>query len=278
MEKMRRSERIAAITKTLLERPRQLFSLNHFTELLLSAKSNISEDLGIIDETLKSLGLGQLETISGAAGGVKYVPGLRGELSLEFLNQLCGKLTNPERILPGGFIYMNDLIFDPYISSKLGEVFATRFSQLTPDYIITVETKGIPLALMTAHSFSVPLVIIRDNSNVSEGSSVSINYVSGSTRQIHTMSLSRRALPEHAKVLIIDDFMKAGGTARGMMDLMAEFNAQVLGIGVFIGTVEPRTKLVDNYVSLLELERVDGLTREVIIRPSQTLRLKTKEV
>jgi len=269
MEKMRRSERIAAITKILLERPHYLFSLNYFTELFTSAKSNISEDLAIIDETFKSLGLGQLETISGAAGGVRYVPGLRTEIILDFLNQLCSKLANPERILPGGFVYMNDIIFDPYTSAKLGEIFATRFSHLKPDYIITVETKGIPLALTTAHSFSVPLVIIRDNSKVSEGSSVNINYVSGSTRRIHTMSLSRRALPEHAKVLIIDDFMKAGGTARGMMDLMAEFNAQVLGIGVFIGTVEPQTKLVDDYVSLLELERVDELTREVIIRPSR---------
>jgi purine operon repressor len=32
------------------------------------------------------------------------------------------------------------------------------------------------------------------------------------------MSLARRALKEGSRVLIIDDFMKAGGTVQGMRD------------------------------------------------------------
>ena len=33
--------------------------------------------------------------------------------------------------------------------------------------------------------------------------------------------------------LIIDDFMKAGGTFNGMISLLEEFKATVAGIGVF---------------------------------------------
>jgi len=86
----------------------------------------------------------------------------------------------------------------------------TRFASLAPDYIMTVETKGIPLAFATARAANLPLVTVRRGSKVTEGSSVSINYVSGSTHRIQTMSLPRRAIPSGAKVLIIDDFMKAG--------------------------------------------------------------------
>lgn len=69
-------------------------------------------------------------------------------------------------------------------------------------------------------------------------------------------------------MLIIDDFMKAGGTARGLVDLMEEFGAKVVGMGVLIATAEPSQKLVKEYTSLAVLERVDEERREVVVRPS----------
>lgn len=95
-----------------------------------------------------------------------------------------------------------------------------------------METKGIPVALMTAHALGIPLVIARRSSKVYEGSAVNINYVSGSSGHIETMSLSRRAVQEGQRALIIDDFIKAGGTAKGMIDLMHEFNVTVVGLGL----------------------------------------------
>ena len=37
----------------------------------------------------------------------------------------------------------------------------------------------------------------------------------------------RRSLAEGSKVLIIDDFMKAGGTVNGMISMLEEFQAQL---------------------------------------------------
>ncbi len=51
--------------------------------------------------------------------------------------------------------------------------------------------------------------------------------------------------------------MKAGGTARGVVDLMKEFDAKVKGIGVMIATKEPKDKLVDEFTPLIFLEKVD---------------------
>ena len=45
----------------------------------------------------------------------------------------------------------------------------TRFADRNPDYIMTVETKGIPLAVMVARAFNKPLVIARRDSKVTEG-------------------------------------------------------------------------------------------------------------
>jgi len=265
VEKWRRSERMVLMTKMLLENPHQLFTLGYFADLFQSAKSSISEDLGIIKDTLQTTGQGSLETISGAAGGVKYLPYNSTTIEKEFLDELSKMLSDSERILPGGYLYMTDIIYNPSIVAKIGAIFAHLFIGKEPDYIVTVETKGIPLAFMTAKAFNVPLVIIRDDSRVTEGSAVSINYVSGSTRKIGTMSLARRALQPGAKVIIIDDFMKAGGTAKGMMDLMKEFKAEVLGMGVLVDTKEPENKLVENYLGLLELVELDEKKEKVVI-------------
>jgi purine operon repressor len=180
---------------------------------------------------------------------------------------LATRLTEPERVIPGGFLYMADILFMPDLMIQVGEVFRTRFAHLAPDYIMTVETKGIPLAFTTARAFGLPLVIVRQGSKVTEGPSVSINYVSGSTKRIQTMSLPRRALAPGSKVVVIDDFMKAGGTAQGMIDLANEVGAKVVGTGVLIATHEPEKKLVEEYLALLMLHGVDQHTKKIDIRP-----------
>ena len=80
------------------------------------------------------------------------------------------------------------------------------------------------------------------------------------------MSLSRKAMKEGSKVLVIDDFMKAGGTAKGIIDMMNEFKAKVEGIGVFIETKSPNNKLVDDYISLITLEELNEEKGEIILK------------
>ena len=128
-----------------------------------------------------------------------------------------------------------------------------------------METKGIPMALMTAKAMNLPLVIIRKNTKVSEGPTISMTYVTGSSSKIETMSLPSKALKPGSKVIIIDDFMRGGGTIKGMTELMKEFNTEVVGTGVFISTIKPEEKLVNNYISLLELDIVDN---EIKVSPN----------
>lgn len=271
MSKLKRNERIAAMVKILSDQPNKIFTLNFFTERFNSAKSTISEDIVIVKQTMEKMELGRIETFSGAAGGVKFIPKTTKEQNKEILNVIASKLSEGDRILPGGFMYMTDVIYSPPIIHRIGEVFASQFDYKNVDYVITVETKGIPLALMVAKAMNLPLVILRRDNKVTEGSTVSINYVSGSSGKIQRMSLSRRAIKPGSRVIIIDDFMKAGGTAKGMMDMMKEFDAHVEGIGVLIATKEPEKKLINEYSSLLILEEVQENHQLINIYPNPTL-------
>lgn len=268
MTKVRRIERIVALTKLLVDMPGRLFSLNYFNDLFGAAKSTLSEDLVTIKQALLQFNLGTLETVSGASGGVRFIPKRSVDSVREILADIASKLSEPDRIIPGGFIYMADLLYKPHLMETVGEIFMTRFVHKSPDYVMTVETKGIPLALMTARAFNLPLVVVRQGSKVTEGPSVSINYVSGSAKRIQTMWLPKRSIQAGAKVLVIDDFMKAGGTARGMVDLANEVGAEVVGTGVLVATAEPQEKLVADYEALLILYEINQHTKKTDIRPA----------
>ena len=54
---------------------------------------------------------------------------------------------------------------------------------------------------------------------MSEGSTLSINYFSGSYDRIQKMSLSKRAVKPGMKALIVDDFMRGGGSTKGISDI-----------------------------------------------------------
>jgi len=272
MNKVRRNERIAAMARILSSRPNHIMTLSYFCELFQSAKSTISEDIVMIKDAFNTYGLGDLETVAGAAGGVRFIPRPDNSAALGFIREICEMLSQPDRILPGGFLYMTDIIYNPNIMMRLGEILASQFPAVQPDFIITVETKGIPVAMMTALSLGCPVVVARRENNVTEGSLVSINYVTASSKRIQTMSLSKRAVKEGQKALIIDDFMKGGGTARGMAELLREFNIEILGTGVVIATKEPQDKLVGDYKPLMVLSMVDEASRRVELEPAQWIK------
>jgi purine operon repressor len=129
---------------------------------------------------------------------------------------------------------------------------------------MTMATKGIPLAYAVATYLNVPVCIVRHEHRITEGSLVSINYVSGSTKRIQTMSLAKRSLKEGSNVLIIDDFMKAGGTIRGMINLVDEFQSNVVGTGVLVEADHIEERLVDQYISMTRLSEVN--TKEKLVK------------
>lgn len=262
-KKLRRSARLVDMTQHLLEHPYKLIPLTFFAERFGSAKSSISEDLSIIKELFEHKGSGVLRTVAGAAGGVKYIPLVDRETAIETIEELRTALEQSDRLLPGGYIYMSDILGNPEMLNKLGKIMATIFADREIDAVMTVETKGIPLAYATANFLNAPVVIARRDSKVTEGSVVSINYVSGSSKRIQTMSLARRVMPEKSKALIIDDYMKAGGTARGMIDLLKEFNAEVVGLGVLAEAADVEERLVEDYVSLAKIVQLDSKNRDI---------------
>lgn len=271
MDRIRRNERMAALTKILTASPNRIFTLSHFCDLFGTAKSTMSEDIDILKDVLTNFALGRLDTVTGAAGGVRFRPTMSKAEARRIITMLCEELMQSSRLLPGGFLYLTDILSTPSFVRSMGVIIAGQFYDHAPDFVLTMETKGIPVALMTADALGVPLVIARHMSNMFEGSAVHINYETASAGHIETMSLSRRAVQPGQKALIVDDFIKGGGTAKGMTDLMREFNAEVVGMAFVVSTATPKPKRVQGEKPLMLMDVTHGDSPMLSVKPADWL-------
>ena len=239
--KIRRSERLIDMTQYLLDHPHTLVSLTYFADRYQSAKSSISEDLAIVKKTFKERGTGILETIPGAAGGVRFIPEIPYEEAEQLIMDLCDRLSEQDRLLPGGYVYLSDLLGEPNLLRQVGRIIASKYLGKQIDAVMTVA--------------------------ITEGSTVSVNYVSGSSERIEKMELSKRSLKRGSKVLVVDDFMKGGGTVNGMKSMIEEFEAELVGITVFAESKFNGRRAIDDYTSLLYVEDVDTQTKTISVVP-----------
>ncbi|AKI03871.1 purine operon repressor [Ligilactobacillus salivarius GJ-24] len=269
--KTRRSDRLIDMTRYFMERPHTLVSLTFFAERYESAKSSISEDLAIIKRTVKLRGIGILETIPGATGGAIFIPSIDEDEARAFIEDMTEQLSHQDRLLPGGYVYLSDLLGRPDVLRYVGRVIARQYIDKQIDAVMTVATKGVPIAQSVASYLNVPFVIVRRDSKITEGSTVSVNYVSGSSERIEKMELSKRSLKRGSHVLVVDDFMKGGGTVNGMKSMIEEFESELVGITVFAEGAFDGRRMVEDYTSLLKVDSVNTIDKTIHVSPGNYL-------
>lgn len=250
---MKRSSRLIDLTIYFNNHPNVRTSLTYFSERFCAAKSSISEDLAILKKYYEQENIGELITISGVTGGVVFIPRDSKEMVKKSLDQMIEELRSKDRLLPGGYLYISDIIGSPHYVRTIGSALASAFQDEKIDVIMTIATKGIPIAYTIASFINVPVIMVRQSLEITEGSMLTIHYESGSKNTLYSMGLSRKALKKGQRVLVVDDLLKVGGTIRGMVQMVHEFEAVLAGIAVFIeSSGHPRVQ--EDYVSLIKYD------------------------
>ena len=275
--KLKRSERIVVMTEYLLNNPNKLIPLTYFVTKFNQAKSSISEDIHIIKTGFKEENIGEVKTLAGVSGGVIFTPTLVEEDARKILDEFIEKISEGDRLLAGGYIFMSDIVGNPSLMNKLGRVIATVYKNKEIDAVVTVATKGIPVAYAIASILNKPVITIRRDNKVTEGTTVAINYVSGSTKKIETMILSKRSLNNHSKVLLVDDFMRGGGVLTGMESLMNEFDVEVIGKVILTQCYDSPREHENDYLYLSEIENIDEYNGSFDVKIGNVIE-KLKEV
>lgn len=259
-----RTERLVRLAAKFMLCPSKLISLTDLASKFNVSKTVISDDVEVINSAMGAEGFGQMQVDRGRSGGARFVPICTPEYRQTLLSEIAEKLTDPERNLPGGLIYYSDLIFNPETALSLGYCMASLFTDAEPDVVMTSEVKGIPIAMFAAYAIGVPLAVCRFRNRPSDGAAVGVHYPTASG-DVKTMYIGTRQMRRGCRILIVDDFMRGGSTASGMLLMAKQFDAEVAGIGVFIAYDEPKKKSVPNYHSLLTLKHnAEGQNRLVV--------------
>ncbi|WP_044748268.1 xanthine phosphoribosyltransferase [Bacillus alveayuensis] len=124
---------------------------------------------------------------------------------------------------------------DPVLMKKIGETFAKKFRDKEITKVITLESSGIGPALMTAYELGVPLIFARKRKSLTLNSDLYISKVYSFTKQEESeISIARKFIDCSDSILIIDDFLANGQAALGLIDIIQQAKAQVVGVGIVI--------------------------------------------
>ncbi|MCW6662963.1 pur operon repressor [Aerococcaceae bacterium NML190073] len=253
-KKIKRNHRIVYISQYLIEHPNELVSLSYFVDYFDCAKSSISEDLDFVREVFEHNELGVIQTISGVSGGVIYYPQVPLAQQNQLFEEIAHKLKQGKRILPGNYIYVSDVLQEAKLLNGIAKLIATRYQGKGIDAVMTIETKGIGLSVAVARYLNVPYVVVRGDSSEAEGSTISINYISGSLQTVKKMALSKLSLTPQSNVLIVDDFLRNGGTVNGLLSMIEEFDCKPAGICVLAQNADQEKQTLPDYVALLDAQ------------------------
>ena len=141
------------------------------------------------------------------------------------------------RSLEGGILkvdgFMNHQVDTNFIMEAAKE-FAQRFRDCEIDKVITIEASGIPPALMVAHLLGVPMIYAKKKQPDTMSNALTVEVFSYTKNEPSVVSLSRDYLHKGDKVLFIDDFLANGNAAGGIMYLIEQAGAELVGMGFII--------------------------------------------
>ena len=138
----------------------------------------------------------------------------------------------PDFPRPGvDFKDITPLLADPHSYRLVIDSMVDRFRQREVDKVCGIEARGFILAAPVAHQLNVGFVPIRKHGKLpylSEAASYALEY-SEEVLEIHT-----DAVNQGESVLIVDDVLATGGTARAAADLVERLGALVAGVACLI--------------------------------------------
>ena len=154
------------------------------------------------------------------------------------MKQFQDRIRTEGRVLPGNIIKVDGFLnhrVDTALMRSMAKEFKSRFDLSELTLVLTVEASGIALATICAEEFGVPLVFAKKakSDNIEGGLYKSEIYSYTYKKQV-TLIVSSQWLSASDKVLIIDDFLANGEALRGLVEIVQESGAELLGIGVAI--------------------------------------------
>ncbi len=191
------------------------------------------------------------------------------------MDLLKKKILNEGEVYAGNILKVDCFLNHQIDCTFLGEV-GKEFHRLYKDEdinkILTIEASGIAIGAMVAQEFGCPLVFAKKNKTKNIAGDVYTHPVESFTHgTTYNIMVSKKFLGKGDRVLIVDDFLAIGNALKGLIALVEESGAELVGCGAVIekGYQHGGDKLREKGIrveSLAIIESMDHETGNVVFR------------
>ena len=124
---------------------------------------------------------------------------------------------------------------DIALFGEIGKEFKRIFDGCDVTEILTIEASGIGIACITAQFFDVPVVFAKKSKTKNIAGEVYTSKVESFTHgRMYDIIVSKDFLKPEDRVLIIDDFLANGSALQGLISLVRDAGATLVGAGIAI--------------------------------------------
>lgn len=125
---------------------------------------------------------------------------------------------------------------DITLLQEIGKEFKRRFADCNVNKILTIEASGIGIAAITAQYFGNVNVIFakKSQSKNLDGEILTAPVISYTRGRKFEVNVAKRFLNEGDNVLIIDDFLAHGQALQGLIKIVNDSPANIVGCGIVI--------------------------------------------
>lgn len=186
-----------------------------------------------------------------------------------------------KKILEEGQVYAGNILkvdcflnhqIDCGFLAEVGKEFHRLYKDEGINKVLTIEASGIAIGAMVAQEFGCPLVFAKKNKTKNIAGDVYTAPVESFTHgTTYNIMVSKKFLNPGDKVLIVDDFLAIGNALKGLISLVEESGAELVGCGTVIekgyqhGGDELRAEGI-RVESLAIIESMDADRGEVVFR------------
>jgi xanthine phosphoribosyltransferase len=142
------------------------------------------------------------------------------------------------KVFPGNILKVDSFLnhqIDVDFLNEIGKEFYRRFENDNVTKILTIEASGIGIACIAAQYFHAPVLFAKKNKTKNiAGDVYSTDIVSYTHSRTYTVIVSKEFLKPDDRVLIIDDFLANGCAMEGLVELVHQSGATLVGCGSVI--------------------------------------------
>lgn len=178
-------------------------------------------------------------------------------------------------VKPGAVLRVDSFInqqIDTALLDQMAEEWIRHFDGQKITKVMTIESSGIAIAYPVARGLGVPMIFAKKAKTLNLGNDVYTAQVESYTQQkIRTALVEKRFLGPDDSVLLVDDFLANGAAMAGLLDIVRQAGAKVVGICIAIekgfqpGGATLREQGYD-VQSLAIVESMDDETGEIVFR------------